>query len=86
MEIKDKTLHIYYRNSQGEQVPVCCADCKYRPVPNEEYFEAETLSDRMGHLHFPKGSKCPCQCEDEYYSWLPQDDWFCANFALKEDK
>lgn len=23
--------------------------------------------------------KCPCQCEDPYYSWLPDPDWFCAN-------
>ena len=23
--------------------------------------------------------KCPCQCDDYYYSWLPDPDWFCAN-------
>ena len=44
---------------------IMCKDCKHRPDENYE---------------FPEGSKCPCHCSgDEYYSWIPDDDWFCAD-------
>ena len=52
-----------------------CKDCKHRP-------ELKLYSDRHGNytaVEFPDGSKCPCQCEDFFYSWYPKDDWFCAN-------
>lgn len=54
---------------------VRCKDCKHRP-------ELKLYSDRQGNytaVEFPDGSKCPCQCEDFFYSWYPKDDWFCAN-------
>ena len=52
-----------------------CKDCKHRPqIPN-----GQTYGDGFD-LKFPDGSKCPCQClDDGYYSWYPEDDWFCAN-------
>ena len=54
---------------------VRCKDCKHRPKePNLETFESGF------DIEFPEGSKCPCQCSgDEYYSWYPEDDWFCAD-------
>lgn len=45
---------------------VRCKDCKHRG-------------------HFENKSKvypdyvCPARCEDDYYSWIPNDNWFCAN-------
>ena len=54
---------------------VRCKDCKHRPKePNWETYESGF------DLEFPEGSKCPCRCGgDEWYSWYPEDDWFCAN-------
>lgn len=49
---------------------VRCKDCKHRPV--------KTKDDKgRFDLKFPD-YKCPCQCDDYYYSWYPSDDWFCA--------
>lgn len=54
-----------------------CGSCKHRP------FEVE---DEGGNnrLKFPD-HRCPCYCAgDEWYSWMPDDDWFCANWERKE--
>ena len=53
-----------------DAVPVVrCKDCKHRP----------TMSgvDWGQGLEFPEDSKCPCKCEDPWYDWMPEDDWFC---------
>lgn len=57
-----------------------CKDCKHRPqIPN-----GQTYGDGFD-LKFPEGSKCPCQClDDGYYSWYPEDDWFCPCGEPKE--
>lgn len=55
-----------------DAVPVVrCKDCKHRPT-------GETRDD----LEFPD-DKCPCQCEDYWYSWKPLDNWFCGNGERK---
>ena len=42
-----------------------CKDCQHRPIANDV------------DLEFPD-YVCPCQCSgDRYYSWYPEDDWFC---------
>ena len=51
---------------------VRCKDCKHRP----------TGTDR-DDLEFPD-DKCPCKCEDYWYSWKPVDDWFCGNGERKK--
>ena len=61
---------------------VRCKDCKHRP-------ELKLYSDMHGNytaVEFPDGSKCPCQCEDFFYSWYPKDDWFCANGERKDNE
>lgn len=59
---------------------VRCKDCKHRP---------ERLEEGKGegfNLEFPDDNfKCPCQCEDYWYSWMPEDDWFCKNGERKDD-
>ena len=59
---------------------VRCKDCKHRPKePNFKTYE------NGFDIEFPEGSKCPCKCSgDEYYSWYPEDDWFCASGERKE--
>ena len=54
---------------------VLCKDCKHRPTKPDDY-------ENGFDLEFPDG-KCPCQCDDGWYSWYPPDDWFCANGETK---
>ena len=52
-----------------------CKDCKHRP----------TGTGANHDLEFPDDD-CPCQCADDYwYSWMPKDDWFCADGERKEE-
>ena len=59
--------------SPGDAVPVVrCKDCKHRPT-----------GTNRDDLEFPD-DKCPCKCEDYWYSWKPSDDWFCGNGERKD--
>ena len=51
-----------------------CKDCVYRP-----YYEPSD-SKSVSDLVFPdyRFNPCPCRVEDVWYSWMPDDDWFCA--------
>lgn len=58
-----------------------CGECIYKPkeIP-DKYYEGETK------VYFPEingENLCPCQCDDEFYSWVPDDNWFCANGKRK---
>ena len=70
----------FCRRYSNMQELVRCKDCKHRPKkPN-----LETYEDGFD-IEFPDGSKCPCKCSsDEYYSWYPDDEWFCAEGERKE--
>ena len=58
---------------------VRCRDCKHRPTDNRY------MDDMTGFaIEFPDG-KCPCQCDDGWYNWYPDDDWFCANGERRDD-
>ena len=59
-----------------------CKDCRHRPKePNFKTYE------NGFDIEFPEDSKCPCQCSgDQYYSWYPEDDWFCANGEVKQNE
>ena len=49
---------------------VRCKDCIHKP----------TGSGVNHDITFPEQDyRCPCRCEDYWYSWMPYDDWFCAN-------
>ena len=62
---------------------VRCKDCKHRP--KEVPFKT-TWGATETYLDFPKGSKCPCQNSgDTYYSWNPDDTWFCADGERRDD-
>ena len=62
------------------QPVVRCKDCVYRP-----YFEPSD-SKSVSDLVFPDYSfnLCPCRVEDIWYSWMPDDDWFCAYGKRKD--
>jgi len=63
-------LHETLEVVSGRLNVVRCKDCKHRPT-KPDYFENGL------DLEFPD-DKCPCECEDGWYSWYPSDDWFCA--------
>lgn len=59
-----------------DAVPVCCCkDCKHRPTKQEKYVGGYDLE-------FPDKA-CPCCCRDPFYSWYPNDDWFCPRGERK---
>lgn len=53
---------------------VRCGDCIHKPRGTRNKHDMEFPDDI-----------CPCQCEDYWYSWMPYDDWFCANGERRED-
>lgn len=55
---------------------VRCKDCKHRPFDGED--------TRGFGVEFPD-EKCPCQCDDGWYNWRPNNEWFCANAERRED-
>lgn len=56
---------------------VRCKYCKHRP-------KGEAYNHKF---EFPdQDYKCPCRCEDYWYSWMPKDDWYCANGERKIDE
>lgn len=56
-----------------DAVPIVrCKDCKHRPT-----------GENRDDLEFPD-DKCPCKCEDYWYSWKPSDNWFCGNGEQKD--
>ena len=52
---------------------VRCKDCKHRPDGTGANHDLEFPDDR-----------CPCQCEDFWYSWKPDNNWFCGNGERRE--
>lgn len=64
------------RETLAEISIVRCKDCKHRPS-----------GTGVNHdLEFPHDEYiCPCRCEDFWYSWMPDDDWYCANGERRED-
>ena len=65
---------IVYNQPPVDAVPVRCKDCKHRPI-----------GTNRDDLEFPD-DKCPCKCEDYWYSWKPSDNWFCGNGERKDDE
>ena len=72
-ECKSCGIVFDYGYKAGKEAVVRCKDCKHRPKKPDW----ETYEDGAD-IEFPDG-KCPCQCSsDRYYSWYPDDDWYCA--------
>lgn len=59
---------------------VHCKDCIRRP-----HYDPPD-SNHNSDLEFPDdwNSLCPYYCEDNWYSRMPRDDWFC-NFGKRKD-
>lgn len=55
-----------------------CKDCKHRPRRIDEN------GGNRFNLEFPD-YRCPCRCDDGWYNWMPDDDWYCRNAERKEE-
>lgn len=54
---------------------VLCKDCRHRPVlddPNDDSYGFNVRAPENG------SERCPCLVEDGWYSWRPDDDFFCG--------
>ena len=54
---------------------VFCKDCKHRPI------KEDTNGDNYGfNLIEPTegDERCPCLVEDGWYSWMPNDNFYCG--------
>ena len=63
---------------------VRCKDCKHRPVMlwNEAYGDFDVLAPEVDGK---EDWRCPCLIKDDpYYSWSPNDNWFCGNGERRE--
>ena len=62
----------------ADAVPIVrCKNCKHRP---KRIGEGKQGFD----LEFPDW-ECPCRCDDGYYNWMPEDNWFCGNGEKEEE-
>jgi hypothetical protein len=57
---------------------VRCRVCKHRPTDPENKGLGQSLV-------FPD-DVCPCQIGDNWYSWMPKDDWFCGDGEKEEEE
>ena len=67
--------------NMGNVEIVRCKDCIHRGhlEPTDAVFSGGFS------IIFPQQDyRCPARCEDPYYNWCPDDDWFCANGERKE--
>ncbi len=65
-----------YQWNDNHGLLVRCKDCKHRPTDPKNKGVGQSLV-------FPD-EICPCQVGDNWYSWMPKDDWFCAGGECKE--
>lgn len=57
-----------------DAVPVVrCKDCIHKPQENAKHFAV-----------FPDET-CPCRSDDPWYSWVPQDNFYCAYGERREE-
>jgi len=64
------------RLPSAEQEIIRCKDCKHKPHTSNKYDYDN--GDCGFEIIFPD-YRCPCRCEDEYYNYIPDDDWYCGN-------
>lgn len=61
---------------------VLCRDCKHRPYSSEP-------GKTSGFAVEAPDRECKCPCfnpDDGYYSWIPADDFFCADGDRRKEE
>lgn len=60
---------------------VRCKECKHRPVKED----ADGENYGFNIVTPERSSLCPCIVEDGWYSWMPEDNFFCR-YGEREDE
>ena len=60
---------------------VRCSDCKHRPIKGDG-----DIVYAPNDINGWDDETCPCLCEDCYYNWMPDDDFFCGKGERREDE
>lgn len=78
-EVKEQISDVIHGLAKQFRRPIVrCEDCKHRPTDPENKGVGQSLV-------FPD-DVCPCQIGDNWYSWMPKDDWFCADGERREEE
>ena len=54
---------------------ICCQECKHRPIKEDadgENYGFNIIEPNDGD------ERCPCLVSDGWYSWMPEDDFYCG--------
>lgn len=60
---------------------VRCRDCKHRPIKGDG-----NIVYAPNDINGWDDETCPCICEDCYYNWMPEDDFFCKRGERRNDE
>ena len=72
--VKLNSDHIKVKGGQYVQDLVRCKDCKFRPIKEDAYG-----ADHGFNIIAPNELEyCPCLIEDGWYSWMPDDNFYCG--------
>lgn len=53
---------------------VRCKECRHRPVKED----AEGKDYGFNIIAPNEAERCPCLVDDGWYSWMPEDDFYCG--------
>ena len=68
--------------TDAPSIDICfCKECKHRPIK-----EDADGADYGFNLIAPNEQElCPCLVEDGWYSWMPEDDFYCGYGCREEE-
>ena len=62
---------------------VLCKDCMYAPSITDGG-EDQDFALEWPHDEWPEDNPCPCKCDDEWYSYKPNTEFYCAHGKREE--
>ena len=78
--------YLAYDYDQVDAAPfldiVFCRECKHRPIKEDvdgENYGFNLIEPTDGD------ERCPCLVSDGWYSWMPEDDFYCG-YGEREDE
>lgn len=81
VKYNDGNDHMAVRGGEYVQDLVRCGECMHRPIK-----EDEDGADHGFNLRAPNMREvCPCLVDDGWYSWMPEDDFFCGYGEVRDE-
>ena len=83
MIIKLKQNHVKIKGCEYVQDLVRCGECKHKPIKedvNGENYGFNLIEPTEGD------KRCPCLVSDGWYSWMPDDNFYCKFGERKESE